>query len=83
MTTVDTSPPPASTERRSLSKLIWVAVSIVAAICWGVIALVRGEEVRRLAAGRSGGVLRDRLPLLLPIHRPPRARGGRHASDAG
>jgi carbon starvation protein len=46
MTTVETSPPPpAGTGRRGLSTLIWIAISIVAAVCWGVIALVRGEEI--------------------------------------
>ena len=45
MTTVETSPSPAGTGRRGVSTLIWIAVSIVAAVCWGVIALVRGEEI--------------------------------------
>jgi carbon starvation protein len=46
MTTVETSPRPAGTGRRGgLSTVIWIAVSIVAAVCWGVIALVRGEEI--------------------------------------
>jgi carbon starvation protein len=45
MTTVETSPRPAGTGRRGFSTLIWIAVSIVAAVCWGVVALVRGEEI--------------------------------------
>ena len=45
MTTVETSPSPAGTGRRGVSTLIWIAVSIVAAVCWGVVALVRGEEI--------------------------------------
>jgi carbon starvation protein len=45
MTTVETSPPPAGTGRRGFSTLIWIAVSMVAAVCWGVVALVRGEEI--------------------------------------
>ena len=45
MTNVETSPSPAGTGRRGVSTLIWIAVSIVAAVCWGVVALVRGEEI--------------------------------------
>jgi carbon starvation protein len=45
MTTVETSPRPAGTGRRGFSTLIWIAVSMVAAVCWGVVALVRGEEI--------------------------------------
>jgi carbon starvation protein len=45
MTPVETSPSPAGTGRRGVSTLIWIAVSIVAAVCWGVVALVRGEEI--------------------------------------
>ena len=45
MTNVETSPSPAGTSRRGVSTLIWIAVSIVAAVCWGVVALVRGEEI--------------------------------------
>jgi carbon starvation protein len=45
MATVETGPPPAGTGRRGFSTLIWIAISIVAAVCWGVVALVRGEEI--------------------------------------
>jgi carbon starvation protein len=45
MTTVETTPSPAGTGRRGLSTLIWIAVSVVAGVCWGVLALVRDEEI--------------------------------------
>ncbi len=32
---------------------------------------------------RRAGVVRDRLPVLRPLHRPPGPRGRRHARDAG
>jgi carbon starvation protein len=45
MTTVGTTPPRAGTGRRVVSTATWIAVSVVAAVCWGVIALVRDEEI--------------------------------------
>jgi carbon starvation protein len=45
MTTVGTTPSPAGTGRRGVSTVIWIAVSVAAAVCWGVIALVRDEEI--------------------------------------
>jgi len=45
MTTVATSPSPAGAGHRGRSALIWAGVSVVAAVCWGVIALVRDEEI--------------------------------------
>ena len=65
MTTVETSPSPAGTGRRGVSTLIWIAVSIVAAVCWGHRLGAGRGDLRRLASGRSVGVLRHRLPLLL------------------
>jgi carbon starvation protein len=45
MATVEATPSPAGTGRRGLSTLIWIAVSVVAGVCWGVVALVRDEEI--------------------------------------
>ncbi len=45
MTTVGTTPSPAGTGRRGVSTVTWIAVSVVAAVCWGVIALVRDEKI--------------------------------------
>jgi carbon starvation protein len=48
MTTERTTPSPAGTSRRGPSTLIWIAVSVVAAVCWGVVALIRDEEINAI-----------------------------------
>ena len=69
------------TKTRSIA--IWSAVAIVGAVAWGVIALVRDEEISAawliLAAV---GVVRDRLSVLRAVHRVQGAGRGRQARDA-
>ena len=61
------------TKSRARSIAIWTAVAVVGAVAWGVIALVRDEQIsRRLADRRRGRLLRDRLPLLRALHRTAR-----------
>jgi carbon starvation protein len=45
MTTTESTLSPGGTGRRGISTLIWIAVSVVAAVCWGVVALLRDEEI--------------------------------------
>ncbi|QCX26563.1 carbon starvation CstA family protein [Nocardioides jishulii] len=47
---VTTSPPPTPERRRAspVSIAVWVAVALVGAVCWTVLALQRGEEVSAL-----------------------------------
>ncbi len=42
MTTTATPPP---TKNRTREVVVWTTISIVAAVCWGVIALVRDEQI--------------------------------------
>jgi carbon starvation protein len=52
MTTATTPPPPAPAARRSRRDprqiALWSAVAIIGAVCWGVIALVRDEQISAL-----------------------------------
>jgi carbon starvation protein len=48
MTTERTTPSPAGTGRRGPSTLIWIVVSVFAAVCWGVVALIRDEEINAI-----------------------------------
>ncbi len=47
MTTTATPPPKSADPRRSRTRevVVWSAVSVVAAVCWGVVALVRNEQI--------------------------------------
>ena len=57
-------------EHRLRSIVIWTAVALVGAVAWGVIALVaRRGDLRGLAGRRRARLVRDRLPLLRPLHR--------------
>ena len=72
---------------RLRSIVVWTAVALVGAVAWGVIALVRGEQISAawlIAAARR--LLRDRLPLLRALHRRTRCSASttqpRHARRA-
>ena len=66
------------------SMLVWGAVAVVGAVCWGVLALSRGEDVSALwILFAALGVVRHRLPLLRPLHRLPGAGGRRHPRNPG
>ena len=54
---------------------IWVVVALVGALCWGMLALSRGETINAgwlLVCG--AGILRHRVQILRPVHTEQGAR---------
>ena len=56
---------------------IWIVIALVGALCWGMLALARGDDQRRVAAICGTGVLRHRLQVLRALHPGQGAGSGR------